>query len=128
MKFKEYFSNLTGMGFFMFKRMFARTMVLATLTILGLTVVDWLVDLGLADRYAIVRRFPEFIPMMMAAAKFTFIEMSLFWIRFGTQHRIDVQRGIQDAMTSSYMAAAFIHFTNSLVWFARVAIFIYLMG
>ncbi len=108
------------------KRMGARSVFLFILTAIALCVADMMVDSGIGNRFALVRRFPEFIPMMMAAAQFTFIEMSLFWIRFGTQPKNDVQEAIEVANTQP-MSAAIVHITNSLVWFARICVFLYLL-
>ena len=127
MKIKEHFGRFAAGSFAVFERMFFRTLVLALFTFAALTVADALVTSGMGDRFAIVRRFPEFIPMMMAAAKFTFIEVSLLWIRFGVQPKVNVQEGVYEA-TGNPMAAALVYFTHSLVWFARVCVFIYLMG
>lgn len=109
-----------------FERAFVRTMILAVLTIVGLWVVDKLVDSGIADRFALVRRFPDFIPFMMASAKMTFIEMSLFWIRFSTQPKVDVQE-VADTASMSSTGAAFVYFTNALMWAMRVGVFLYLL-
>jgi cell shape-determining protein MreD len=116
---------ITRQSWELFQRMFARSVALALLTFIGFALVDHLVESGLTDRFALVRRFPEFIPMMLAAAKLTFIEMSVFWIRFATQPRVDVQACIEYAPTNS-IAAAIINATNALVWAFRIVVLIYL--
>lgn len=108
------------------KRMAVRSVFLFIMTSIMLYVADAMVDAGTGNPFSVVRRFPEFIPMMMAAASFTFIEMSLFWIRFGTQPKNDVQEAITKA-NETPMGAAIVHVTNSLVWFARVCVFLYLL-
>lgn len=123
----ERFLMITRESWELFKRMFARSVALALLTAIALMLVDQLVESGISDRFAIVRRFPEFIPFMMAAAKLTFIEMSVFWVHFLTAPRIEVQEALVTANTSP-MGAALVHFTNALVWAFRVAVFLYLVG
>lgn len=109
------------------KRMAARTVFLFILTAAGLWCADTLVDSGIGNRFALVRRFPEFIPMMMAAAKFTFIEMSVFWIRFGTQPKNDNQCAIDLAIVTP-MGAAIVHASNVVQWAFRICVFLYLMA
>lgn len=110
-------------------RMLWRSVGLFALSLLGFAVVDYLVESGLADNTAMARRFPEFIPMMMAAAKFTLIEMSLFWIRIFTAPKLDVQGVLNGIQTwDNYNAVALVHLTNTLQWAFRVAVFIYLIG
>lgn len=126
---KEKIFSITAASILLAKRMAARTVALALLTLFGFWVVDLLVESGMHDRLALVRRFPEFIPLLVAAAKFTFIEMSLFWIRFATAPKIDVQAAIREVDTwDNQMALAFVYLTNSLIWAFRVCVFIYLVG
>lgn len=108
------------------QHMLLRSILLGFLTVMGFAVLDRLVDSGIADRFSLVHRFPEFIMMMSAAAKFTFIEMSLYWIRFGTQVRNEKEA--LNIANNSPMSAAFVHFTNSLLFIARLAVFLYLMN
>lgn len=115
------------------KKMVIRTMILVILTIAGLWMADALVDSGMTNRFALVRRFPEFIPMMMAAAKFTFIEMSLEWIRYATRPKLSKrEKAAEDFLTASNDSKAaspnVMYVTNAVVWAIRVAVFIYLMG
>jgi hypothetical protein len=116
---------ITQQSWELFERMFARSVALAVLTALGFALVDHLVDSGMADRFALVHRFPEFIPMMLASAKLTFIEMSVFWIRFATQPRVDVQAHLESTQYDA-KAAATVHGINTLVWMFRVVVLIYL--
>lgn len=108
------------------KRMFLRSIVLMLLTAIGFWVADTLVESSRYGDLPILRRFPDFIALMTAAAKFTFIEMSLFWIRFSTQPKNDVQESIAVANREP-MSAAFLHLTNSLVWAFRVGVFLWLL-
>lgn len=124
---KESIFSIKDASVLMIKRMALRSLGLFLLTALGFALVDLMIDSGMTDKYALVRRFPEMIPLMVAAAKFTFIEMSIFWIRFGTQPRHDVQNAIEMACTTS-MGSAIVHLTNTLVWAIRLAVFIYLVG
>lgn len=119
--------SITRESWTMFQRMFARSVALAILTALGFVVVDHLVDSGMTDRFAIVRRFPEFIPFMLAAAKLTFIEMSLFWVHFLTAPKFDMNEAMFQA-TSSPVGAALVYLTDKLVWAFRLGVFIYLVG
>jgi cell shape-determining protein MreD len=116
---------ITQQSWELFQRMFARSVALALLTCLGFALVDHLVDSGMTDRFALVHRFPEFIPMMLAAAKLTFIEMSVFWIRFATQPRLDVQACVEYVHPNS-VAGAITHGVNSLVWAFRIVVLLYL--
>lgn len=128
---RQVLSELTSASWKLFERMFARSVALAFLTAVGLTLVDYLVDSGMTDRFALIHRFPEFIPMMMAAVKLTFIEMSVFWARFCTSPSIDVQLPVKEIQRQAWdnsNSLAIVHAINSLVWAFRVAVLIYLMG
>lgn len=116
---------VTRQSWDLFQRMFARSVALAFLTAVGFALVDHLVDSGMIDRFALVHRFPEFIPMMLASAKLTFIEMSAFWIRFSVSPRVDVQAQLEYTQ-SDPMAAAIVHAVNVLQWAFRVVVLIYL--
>jgi hypothetical protein len=121
--------SITQKSWELFERMFARSLALALLTGIGLAVVDLLVDSGMTNRYAIIHRFPEFIPLMLAAVKLTFIEMSVFWVRFATQPSIDVQQPVREVQKQAWdntIALALTHGINSLVWMFRVVVLIYL--
>jgi hypothetical protein len=124
---KRYFGILKHSTFMELRYMALRTFLLAFLTIVGFSVLDYLVQSGRADSFALVHRFPEFITMMDAAAKFTFIDMSLYWIRFGTQVRNDKREALSIA-NSTPSSAAFVYFTNALSNIFRVCVFLYLMS
>lgn len=108
------------------KRMAIRSAVLFVFFSLGLFVVDELINSGFGDKYALVRRFPDLIPMMVAASKLTFVEMSLFWIRLFVSPKHDVQE-VQNAALGDPKAAAFVALTNMLTWAIRLGAFLYLM-
>lgn len=119
-------------GYDALKKMAIRTIILAVLTMAGLTIADMLVESGMSNRFSLVRRFPEFIPMIMAAAKFTFIEMSLVWIQYATRPRPTKAERSNDTMSMNpqvkLASANVMYVTNAFVWAFRVAVFIYLMG
>lgn len=108
------------------KRMLARSVFLFALTVAGFYGLDLIMDTGIGQRFGLADRFPEFISMMRAAAIFTFIEMSLFWIRFGTQPKIDVQETAVKACETA-TGAAVVHVSNTLLFLARLVVFLYLM-
>jgi hypothetical protein len=122
--------EFTQQSWDLFQRMFARSVALALLTSFGFALVDHLVDSGMSDRFALVHRFPEFIPMMLASAKLTFIEMSVFWIRFATQpSTVDTRHGLNDALGEARFhpgAAVALHAVNTVQWAFRVVVLIYL--
>jgi hypothetical protein len=109
------------------KRMAFRSIFLLALSAIGFWALEQMVQSGINDRYSLVQKFPEFLALMKAAACFTFIEMSLFWIRMATQPKNDVQEAVCEALKEP-MAAAVVHFTNSLVWAIRIAVFLWLAG
>jgi hypothetical protein len=109
------------------KRMALRSVVLFLFTLVGFWVADSLVESARFGTLPIVRRFPDFIAMMTAAAKLTFILMSLFWVRFSTQPKHDVQETMS-AATKEPMAAAIVHATNTAQHLAYIGVFLYLMG
>jgi len=115
-------------SFEIIQRMLFRTFVLVLLTAVGLTAVDALVESGMTDRFSLVRRFPEFIPMVMAAAKFTFIEVSLMWITIATQSVLAKQRRKEMHNVDAPIMVPVTHVCDMLKWMFRVCVFIYLMG
>jgi hypothetical protein len=121
--------SITQQSWMLFQRMFARSVGLALLTAVGMACVYYMVDSGMSDRYALVRSFPEFIPLMLAAVKLTFIEMSVFWVRFCTQPTINAQTSVGQVLDNAYtypMAVAVVHAINSLVWAFRIGVLIFL--
>lgn len=106
--------------------MFLRSIFLGFLTIAGFALLDYLVESGAADRFALVHRFPEFILMMSAAAKLTFIKMSLYWIRLGTQVRNVKVDAIAEANRTP-MSAAIVYVTNTVGALAHIGAFLLLM-
>jgi hypothetical protein len=119
--------TFTQASWHIIKRLATRTFTLAFLTIVGFFVMDAMIESGMQDRLGLIRRFPDLIPLMVAAAKFTFIEMSLLWIRIAVQPKVDAQFAIAHHELSS-RDAVLMHGVNSLVWAFRVGVFIYLMG
>ena len=115
-------------SFEIFQRMFFRTVALVVLTSLGLSAADWMVELGATDRFSLVRRFPEFIPMIMAAAKFTFIQVSLMWITVATQSVMSRKRRNEMHNVDSPIMVPVTHVCDMLKWMFSVVTFIYLMG
>lgn len=110
------------------KRMAARSVFLFLLTLVGFHVADLMIDSARFNTIPALRRFPDFVIMMTAAAKFTFIELSLFWIRFGVTPKQDVQDVAETAARGGGMPAAVVHVTNTLVWAFRVVVFLYLVS
>lgn len=119
--------HITNASWVLLQRMFVRSLFLALLTVVGFGVLDYLVQLGIQDRFGLVQRYPEFLVMMKAAAVLTFVEMSVFWIRFGTSPRLDVQNVAEYARQSAN-GAAIVYAVNTATWLARVVIMLYLMG
>lgn len=119
--------SITNASWLLMQRMFARTVFLALLTVLGFAMLDLMVQSGMEDKFGLVRQFPEFLVMMKAAAVLTFIEMCVFWVRFNTAPRLDVQNVAKDAIHSP-TGAAIVYAVNTLQWLARVVIMLYLMG
>ena len=107
------------------KRMAIRSVFLMILFSTGLLVLDTLINSGFGDKYALVRRFPDMIPMMNAAAILTFINMSIFWIRIFTAPKHVVQEAKSVAMTTP-SGAAVVVVTDMLGWAVQVAAFLYL--
>jgi len=129
-KFHSKILSITQQSWALFQRMAARSVGLAMLTFLGFALVDFMIDQGISDRFALVRRFPEFIPLMLAAAKLTFIEMSVFWIRFATQPALtDSKLAISQVLENAYSnptAVVIFHGINSAMWGFRIAVLLYL--
>lgn len=123
---KERFLFIKRDSWMLGKRMFARSVFLMLLGLVGFWLADTMMESARLGTLTIMRRFPDIVTMMTAAAKFTFIEMSIFWIRFGTSPKQDVQE-VAGVAAQTSMGAAIVHVCSTLVWFARVVIFLYLM-
>jgi hypothetical protein len=115
-----------------FQRMFARSLFLVLLTVLGVWALDTLVVSGMSNQFGVVARFPEIIPLFAAAAKLTFIEMCVFWIRFSTQPSGIDSRGALEYLLDptggdfSPMAVVAFYCVNSLMWGFRIGVLLYL--
>lgn len=111
----------------MMRRMAMRTAFMALLIYFGFRGLNLMETMGQADRFSLVREYPEFMQIIKAAALYASIELWIFWIRLVISPENDHQRPINLAMESP-MAAAVVNATNVAQWFARVCIFIHLMG
>lgn len=109
------------------KHMAARSVFLFGLTVVGFALLEMMLQSGIEDRHGIIARYPEFMSMIRAAAIFTFVDMSVFWIRIATQPKMVEQDNVEAAQGSA-SGAAWIYGIDKLVWAFRVVVFIYLMG
>lgn len=129
-KFRKGILSITQQSWVMFKRMFARSVALVMLTMVGCALLDFLVDSGATDRYALIRRFPEFIPLLMASITLTFIEMSVFWVRFSTQPvAFDLHTALTRITADPWdkdRAIVALYAISTLQWAFRVGLLVYL--
>lgn len=109
------------------KRMAARSVVMALLTVIGGAVLEHLVDSGRLDKFSLIHQFPELLAMMRASIVIMFAEMSLFWTRLAVSPKLDVQQLAERAQADP-MASAVVHAVNTVQWGFRFAVFLYLMG
>lgn len=119
--------SITNASVELMKRMLARSVFLVLLTAIGFAALELLVASGGQDGIGIVERFPELLMMAKAAAVLTFAELIVFWARFATAHKLDVQ-DVGTLATASPTGAAIVYAVNSAHWLARILIVVYLMG
>lgn len=104
----------------MTRRTLARSLMLLAFTVASFFALEYLVNQGQLGNN-INQRFPEFLIILRALAIYTWIEVSMFWIRVTVESNTDVQAAIKTAETSP-LAASIVYFVHALKWLARLLI------
>lgn len=104
----------------MYKRTIIRSLVLLAFTAASFFALEYLVQEG---RYGsdINQRFPEFLIVLRALAIYTWVEVSMFWVRITLEPNTDVQKASKVA-EGEPMAAAVLSGVHAVKWLARLLI------
>jgi hypothetical protein len=104
----------------MYKRTIIRSLFLMAFTAASFFTLEYLVQEG---RYGndINQRFPEFLIILRALAIYTWIEVSIFWIRITLESKTDVQKASNKAEESP-IGAAIAYGIHTFKWLARMLI------
>ena len=110
--------------FEMYKRAMVRSIVLLAFTAASFFSLEYLVQHGQLGG-TLNHKFPEFLIVLRALAIFTWIEVSMFWIRITLESNTDVQKAAHVAEREA-MSAAILSFVHAIKWLARILIVLHL--
>ncbi len=111
----------------MVKRLAVRSLFLLGLTIAGFYAIETLVALG-RDRVSTINTdYPELIMILRGVATFTWLEMSILWIRMAVSPHTDVQKSTTEAQNNP-ISSAIVSVSHDFVWVARILILMKLCG
>lgn len=110
--------------FEMYKRTLVRSLVLLAFTAASFFALEYLVQHGQLGG-TLNHKFPEFLIVLRALALFTWIEVSMFWVRVTLESNTDVQKAACNAEKEP-MAAAILSAVHAIKWLARLLIVMHL--
>lgn len=115
------------MGYRQLTRAFWRSVVLMVLTLSGAGILELLVYLSREQSWSIVDRFPELINIFQGGFIYTWLELSVFWVRIILSPKLDInvlhERIIEQKMGNNLyqpVAAAISQFTQTLLFCFRM--------
>lgn len=105
------------------RRLMFRTLLMALLSLLGFAFLAALAYVGREKISNINQQVPELMIIVRAASIMVWVELALLWTRIIVAPQLDVQAAAKAALANA-QASALVYAVSSLVWLARIIIFL----